>query len=56
MWGSDQAASIEPGGFRRLVKDIRSIQAALGDGVKQVYPSEVTAAGRLRLKDTLAVD
>lgn len=55
MWGSDQAASIEPGGFRRLVKDIRSIEAALGDGVKQVYPSEVAAASRLRLKDTLGV-
>lgn len=54
MWGSDQAASIEPGGFKRLVKDIRNIEAAMGDGVKQVYPSEVAAASRLRLKDTLA--
>lgn len=53
MWGSDQAASIEPGGFRRLVKDIRSVETALGDGRKKVYPSEVAAASRLRLKDTL---
>src|SRR5205823_2626487 len=53
MWGSDQAASVEPHGLRRLVKDIRSIEAALGDGQKQVYPSELEAARRLRLRDTL---
>lgn len=33
MWGSDQAASVEPQGFERLVKDIRAVQVALGDGV-----------------------
>jgi N-acetylneuraminate synthase len=53
MWGSDQAASIEPGGLKRLVKDIRNVEVALGDGQKRVYPSEVVAASRLRLKDTL---
>jgi sialic acid synthase SpsE len=53
MWGSDQAASIEPGGLKRLVKDIRNVEIALGDGKKKVYPSEVVAASRLRLKDTL---
>jgi N-acetylneuraminate synthase len=56
MWGSDQAASIEPGGLRRLVKDVRSIEAALGDGRKCVYPSEAAAASRLRLRNTLGVD
>jgi len=55
MWGSDQAASIESQGLKRLVKDIRNIEVALGDGVKQVYPSEVVAASRLRLKNTLDV-
>lgn len=55
MWGSDQAASIEPQGLKRLVKDIRNVEAALGDGRKQVYESEVIAATRLRLKDTLTV-
>ena len=40
MWGSDQAASVEPGGFERLVKYIRVTEAALGDGVKKVYESE----------------
>ncbi len=37
MWGSDQAASVEPGGFERLVKYIRVTEMALGDGVKKVY-------------------
>lgn len=53
MWGSDQAASMEPQGLRRMIKDIRSIEQALGDGVKRVYDSEVVAASRLRLRDTL---
>jgi N-acetylneuraminate synthase len=48
MWGSDQAASIEPGGFLRLVRDIRVIERALGDGVKRVYESEQKARQRLR--------
>ena len=49
MWGSDQAASVEPGGFLRLVRDIRVIEAALGDGIKRVYDSEKTALSKLRV-------
>src|SRR5262249_6919579 len=41
MWGSDQAASVEPQGLARLVKDIHAVEAALGDGVKVVYESEI---------------
>ena len=48
MWGSDQAASVEPGGFRRLVKYIRVIERALGDGIKQVYDSENSSLQKLR--------
>jgi N-acetylneuraminate synthase len=48
MWGSDQAASVEPGGFERLVKYIRVTEAALGDGVKKVYESEKPSLKRLR--------
>jgi len=55
MWGSDQAASIEPSGLKRLVKDVRNVELAMGDGKKKVYESEVIAASRLRLKDTLGV-
>ena len=53
MWGSDQAASVEPVGMARLIKDIRSVDAALGDGIKRVYESEKKAASRLRIRDTL---
>ncbi len=48
MWGSDQAASVEPGGFERLVKYIRVTEAALGDGVKRVYDSEKSSMKKLR--------
>jgi N-acetylneuraminate synthase len=48
MWGSDQAASVEPGGFERLVKYIRVTELALGDGVKRVYESEKPSMSRLR--------
>jgi len=48
MWGSDQAASVEPGGFRRLVKYIRVIERALGDGEKKVYESELSSLSKLR--------
>jgi N-acetylneuraminate synthase len=53
MWGSDQAASVEPVGMARLIKDIRSIDQAMGDGVKKVYESERAAGSRLRLRNTL---
>lgn len=48
MWGSDQAASVEPGGFERLVKYIRVSEAALGDGVKKIYESEKASLKKLR--------
>ncbi len=48
MWGSDQAASVEPQGFRRLVKDIRAVEKAMGDGVKRVWPSEIPIMKKLR--------
>jgi len=48
MWGSDQAASVEPQGLRRLVRDVRVISEALGDGVKRVYDGERAAMKKLR--------
>jgi N-acetylneuraminate synthase len=48
MWGSDQAASVEPGGMERLVKYIRVTEQALGDGIKRVYDSEVPSLRKLR--------
>jgi sialic acid synthase SpsE len=48
MWGSDQAASVEPQGLTRLVRDIRTIEESLGDGVKRVYDSERGPMQKLR--------
>ena len=48
MWGGDQAASVEPVGFRRLVKYIRVTEMSLGDGVKRVYESEKSSLKKLR--------
>jgi N-acetylneuraminate synthase len=52
MWGSDQAASVEPGGVMRLVRDIREVEAAMGDGVKHVYESELPIKAKLRRTGT----
>lgn len=48
MWGSDQQASVAPTGFRQLVKRIRSIEKALGDGMKRCWDSEKLAMEKLR--------
>tara|TARA_X000000368_G_scaffold199442_1_gene157522 strand:+ start:9409 stop:10287 length:879 start_codon:yes stop_codon:yes gene_type:complete len=53
MWGTDQSASIEMAGMTKLVKDIRTIESSLGDGIKKVYDSEQTPLQKLRLKNTL---
>jgi len=52
MWGSDQAASVESQGFIRLVRDIRLVEAALGDGVKRVIEREVPIMKKFRRVDT----
>lgn len=48
MWGSDQAASVEPQGFERMVRDIRAVEAAMGDGIKRVYDGERPIIAKLR--------
>lgn len=48
MWGSDQAASVEPQGVRTLVKYIRVTEKAIGDGIKRVYKSEQSSLEKLR--------
>ena len=48
MWGSDQAASLEPTGLTRLVKDIRLIERSLGDGNKKLEPGELKKIASLR--------
>ncbi len=48
LWGSDQAASLEPEGLRRMVRDIREVKTVLGDGKKIVYDSEIPVRNKLR--------
>ncbi|HEX9722248.1 MAG TPA: N-acetylneuraminate synthase family protein [Candidatus Paceibacterota bacterium] len=48
MWGSDQAASLEPQGIQRLVRDVRAIPVWLGDGKKRVFESELPILEKLR--------
>jgi N-acetylneuraminate synthase len=50
MWGSDQAASIEPQGMNRLVDYISQWQDSLGNGIKKVYESEIPIREKLRRK------
>ena len=49
MWGTDQAASLEPPGLKKLIRDIRVLEKSLGDGVKKVYDSEKLIRNKLRL-------
>jgi N-acetylneuraminate synthase len=47
-WGSDQAASLEPNGITRLVRDIRLWEQSTGDGIKRVYERELPIIKKLR--------
>lgn len=48
MWGSDQAASLEPNGISRLVRDVRLCEQSMGDGIKRVYEEEIPVMKKLR--------
>ena len=48
MYGSDQSASVEQGGFQNLVGAVRKIEKAMGDGVKRTYEAEAPIAENLR--------
>ena len=51
MWGSDHAASLEPNGIMRLVRDIRLVETSMGDGVKRVIEREIPIMKKLRRID-----
>ena len=51
MWGSDHAASLEPHGLMSLIRDIRIIGRAQGDGVKRIFPGELAPLSKLRRVD-----
>ena len=48
MYGSDQAASVEPGGFKMLAGAVRKIELAMGTGEKKVMDAEISIAEKLR--------
>ena len=48
MWRTDHAASVAPQGLDRLVRDIRTVEPAFGDGIKRVSDSEVPIRAKLR--------
>ena len=48
MYGSDQAASLEPEGLFRMIRDIRNLNKILGDGKKRIWDSELPAKKKLR--------
>jgi len=48
MWGSDHAASLEPNGINRLVRDVRLWEQSKGDGNKRVFEREIPIIKKLR--------
>lgn len=53
LWGSDHAASLEPNGITRLIRDIRLVETAMGDGIKRVVEREVPIIKKLRRVDNI---
>jgi len=53
MWGSDQAASLEFSGLRRLIRDLRKLELWKGDGIKKVTEAEKIIKEKLRNINTL---
>ncbi len=48
MFGTDQSASLEPQEFAQLIKEVREMEAAFGDGIKRIWPSEIPIKEKLR--------
>lgn len=56
MKGTDHAFSLERGGMRRVVRDLKRVRLAMGDGVKATYQSEVAPIVKMGKKLVAAVD
>lgn len=54
--GTDHAFSLEPIGMRKLVRDLRRVKMAMGDGEKRIYPSEVNPIHKMGKKLVAARD
>ena len=53
MWGTDQAASLDYSGIRRIVRDLKKLPVWMGDGVKKVTATEKMVKEKLRNKETI---
>ena len=53
MYGSDQSASLEIGGLKRMMNYVRDITKSMGSPEKRVMRTEVPIAAKLRKFDTL---
>tara|TARA_B000000460_G_scaffold110149_1_gene77232 strand:+ start:1245 stop:2078 length:834 start_codon:yes stop_codon:yes gene_type:complete len=47
-YGHDQAASLEPQGIHRLVRDVRVLEKIRGNGKKKIWPAEIPNQKKLR--------
>lgn len=56
MKGTDHRFSLEPQGLRKMVRDLRRVRQALGDGMKTMYPSETEPATKMGKKLVAARD
>jgi sialic acid synthase len=54
--GTDHAFSLEPTGFKKMVRDLRRVRMAMGDGVKRVYETEVNPMVKMGKKLVAARD
>ena len=54
--GTDQVFSLEPIGMRKLVRDLRRVREALGDGVKRMLPCETDPVTKMGKKLVAACD
>jgi N-acetylneuraminate synthase/sialic acid synthase len=54
--GTDHAFSLEPLGMRKMVRDLRRVRVALGDGVKRIYPNEAAPLLKMSKKLVAARD
>ena len=54
--GTDHAFSLEPAGFRKMVRDLSRLEVSIGDGIKRVYPSEKAPITKMGKKLVIARD
>lgn len=54
--GTDHRFSLEPQGLRKLVRDLKRLHVAMGDGIKRVHDSEIAPIEKMSKKIVAAKD